>query len=97
MGTFNLAYEKEEDKSFRYLLWVQALCASKTTSLCSGPLTRNVKEQEKSAKNLLLAHLRRASKTTLATIVFAQVYEQGWEGIRKICEKSPLSASALRE
>ncbi len=31
MGTFNLAYEKEEDKSFRYLFWAQALCASKTT------------------------------------------------------------------
>jgi hypothetical protein len=34
-------------------------------------------------KNLLLAHPRRASETTLANIVFAQVHEQEWKGPRK--------------
>jgi hypothetical protein len=39
-------------------------------------MNKNEKKQGKSLKNLLLAHPRRASETTLANIVFAQVHEQ---------------------
>jgi|LakMenEpi03Aug12_release.lakeMendotaPanAssembly.Ray.scaffolds.fasta_scaffold2956491_1 hypothetical protein len=49
-------------------------------------------EQGKSAKNLLLSHLRCAFKTTLANSVFAQVHEQGMRRNKENLRKNLLPA-----
>jgi hypothetical protein len=63
-------------------------------------MNKDEKKQGKSSKNLLLAHPPRASKITLANIVFAQVHEQGMrrnkENLRKISSER-IRAARLKQ